>query len=321
MFPSSFRPSSRRLLLVALVAAAACSPDGLTAPPGAEAGRALAAVATGTGCSKSTYNPSAIGAGMQGWTLDFEDEFDNPQLPDWNRWYGGAWNEEEQLYRPENVNVASGELTILVEAPTNGATGPANPYDATPKLFKYTSGRIESKQLFALSRTKSKMRMLARIQFSDGGGMWPAFWSYGDPWPTKGEIDILETRGLKNSSFPDADQDWYQSAYWYGRRQGVNIVGTLPVDFNTGVSLTSCYHVYEVTWEKNQLTFRFDGGQERVLAGGQEQVIAGGYVPSMFGKQQKLVLNLAVGGMFFGGGYSVEPGNMKVDWVRVYSQR
>lgn len=312
MSPFPSRPSSRRLLLVALVAAAACSPDGLTGPSGAEAGRALAYIGAGEGCT-SQYNPASLSDGFKGWSLDFEDEFANSGLPDWNLWYGGAWNEEEQLYRPENVNVAGGELTIVVEAPTNGATGPTNPYDATQKLFKYTSGRIESKRLFALSRTRTKMRMLARIQFSDGGGMWPAFWSYGDPWPTKGEIDILEARGLQRTLYPGYDQNEYQSAYWYGRRQGVNLVSTSPVSFTTQVSLTSCYHVYEVVWEKNQLTFRFDGGTE--------QVISGGYVPSMFGKQQKLVLNLAVGGMFFGGDYTVEPGTMKVDWVRVYSQR
>jgi beta-glucanase (GH16 family) len=312
------RPSSRRLLLVALLAAAACSPDGLTGPSGAEAGRALANVVAGWRCDIPSYTPSRT---VLGWNLDFEDEFTDSELPNWNLWHGGAWNEEEQLYVPENVTAAaggetgSGGLTIEVRKPEGGATGPTNPYDATPKQFKYTSGRIESKQLFALSRTKTKMRMLARIKFSDGGGMWPAFWSYGDPWPTKGEIDILEARGLQSegTSFSNQDQDQYQSAYWYGRRQGVNLVSTSPVTFITGVSLTSCYHVYEVTWEKNQLTFRFDGGAE--------QVISGGYVPSMFGKQQKLVLNLAVGGVFFGSAYEVEPGSMKVDWVRVYSQR
>ena len=302
-----FRPFPKRLLLVGLLVAAACSPDGLVGPSGAEAGRALAYVIAGSGCSNESYTPSRT---VLGWNLDFEDEFTDSELPDWNRWYGGAWNEEKQLYHPDNVTVGNGVLSIDAKA-VPGITGPANPYDATPTVFNYTSGRIESKQLFALSRTKTRMRMLARIQFSDGGGMWPAFWSYGDPWPTRGEIDILEARGL--SSSPESDQDTYQSAYWFGRRQEVNLVTTSPVTFSTGVSLTSCYHVYEVTWEKDQLTFRFDGGAQKI--------ISGGYIPSMFGKQQKLVLNLAVGGLFFGGTYVVEPGSMKVDWVRVYSQR
>ena len=311
---STARQCFPRLLAVVMVLAAACSSDGLTGPSGANAGRALAAVAAGS-CTPYDYSggSSAYSPDKQGWSLDFEEQFTDPALPAWNRWYGGAWNEEEQLYLPANVTVdPAGVLTIRAEAAPGGVTGPANPYDATQKLFYYTSGRIESRTLFALSRTRTRKLIAARIQFSDGGGMWPAFWSYGDPWPTKGEIDILEARGLQAS--PGYDQDTYQSAYWYGRRQGVNLVTTAPVTFATGASLTSCWHVYEVIWEKNQLSFRFDGNT-------MERVISGGYIPSMFGKQQKLTLNLAVGGLFFGSPYVVEPGSLKVDWVRVYSQR
>jgi hypothetical protein len=47
----------------------------------------------------------------------------------------------------------------------------------------------------------------------------------------------------------------------------------------------------------------------------------GNYIPTLFGKREKITLNLAVGGNFFTGLVTskIVPGTMLVDWVRVYT--
>jgi beta-glucanase (GH16 family) len=42
---------------------------------------------------------------------------------------------------------------------------------------------------------------VARINLSSGYGMWPAFWFYGDDWPTDVEINVLEARGNEPFQF------------------------------------------------------------------------------------------------------------------------
>jgi beta-glucanase (GH16 family) len=237
-----------------------------------------------------------------GWSKTFEDNFSNG-LTQWNTWYGGAFNNELQLYQAANLSQVNGNLVI--EAREGAVTGPTTPFDMTQKNFNYTSGRIESKTLFSASTATPQVRMMARIKLPAGYGMWPAFWSYGDPWPTHGEIDILEARGQEDKK--------YQTNYFYGRQANRNLVRGAEGFVNTDVSLQTCYHVYELIWSQNSLQFYFDG----VLV----KTNNGGYVPNLFGKSEKITLNLAVGGLFFSNFNPalIQTGTMYVDWVKVFT--
>ena len=237
-----------------------------------------------------------------GWTKKFEDNFDT-DLSKWNIWNGGAYNNELQLYKASNLSIASGNLVI--SAKKEIATGPTTPFDATPKSFDYTSGRIESKTNISSSTSSPKVRLIARIKLPAGYGMWPAFWSYGDPWPTQGEIDVLEARGQEDFK--------YQTNYFYGKTVNRNLVRGAEGYITTNVSLQTCYHVYELIWSQNTLQFYFDG----VLA----KTNSGSYVNSLFGKTEKVVLNLAVGGNFFANFNPslIQPGTMYVDWIKVFT--
>lgn len=245
-------------------------------------------------------NESAItGAG---WTKTFEDNF-SADLGSWNTWYGGAFNNELQLYQASNLSVTGGNLVITARKET--VSGPTNPFDPTPKTFDYTSGRIESTTNFSASASVPQVRMMARIKLPSGYGMWPAFWSYGDPWPTQGEIDILEARGQEDNK--------YQTNYFYGKVANRNLVRNAVGFVTTDVSLQTCYHVYEMIWSQNELKFYFDG----VLV----KTNSGGYVPSLFGKTERITLNLAVGGAFFSNlnPSLIQTGTMYVDWVKVFT--
>ena len=239
-----------------------------------------------------------------GWDKSFEDLF-STNLDKWNIWHGGAFNNELQLYQASNLSVANGNLVINPRQ--ENVSGPTNPFDPTPKNFAYTSGRIESKTNFSASVNTPAVRMMARIKLPSGYGMWPAFWSYGDPWPTQGEIDILEARGQEDFK--------YQTNYFYGRTANRNLVRNAEGFVTTdSVSLQTCYHVYEMIWTQNSLQFYFDG----ILV----KTNSGGYVPSLFGKIERITLNVAVGGVFFSNFNPalIQTGDMYVDWVKVFTR-
>jgi len=237
-----------------------------------------------------------------GWTRTFNEDFSS-NLSQWNIWYGGAFNNELQLYQSSNLSIVNGELVITAKKET--VSGPTTPFDATPKTFNYTSARIESKSLISASASSPSVRLMARIKLPAGYGMWPAFWSYGDPWPTQGEIDVLEARGQEDFK--------YQTNYFYGKTANRNLVRGAEGYITTDVSLQSCYHVYELVWTQSALNFYFDG----VLV----KTNSGGYVPSLFGKSEKITLNLAVGGLFFSNldPSLIQPSTMFVDWVKVFT--
>lgn len=237
------------------------------------------------------------------WTLVFEEDFSN-DLSKWNVWSGGAYNNELQHYQGDNLEINDGVLKISAKKET--VSGSTDPYNDTAKNFSYTSGRIETKELFSANTETPKVRMVARIMWPSGYGLWPAFWSYGDPWPTQGEIDILEARGNEPAK--------YHTNYFYGTQEGVNLVQNATGTINADTDLTACYHVYELIWEKNKLTSYLDGELVEVKTGG-------GYIEDLFGKSEKIVLNLAVGGDYFHNLNTalIAEGNMLIDYVRVYT--
>lgn len=247
------------------------------------------------------YDLNEVALTSAGWTKIFNEDFATG-LNQWNIWNGGAFNNELQCYQPGNLQMSNGILNIVCRKET--VTGATTPYDATPKTFEYTSGRIETKTLFSASSSSPKIRMIARMKLASGYGMWPAFWSYGDPWPTQGEIDIVEARGQEPFQ--------YQTNYFYGRARNRNLVTNGEAVITSNVNLQTCWHVYEVIWSQGSLSFLFDGQVAETKTGG--------YVANLFGKREKVVLNLAAGGLFFSNldPSQIQTGTLQVDWVKIY---
>ncbi len=287
---------------------------------------------TGNTDGTCDYNYSAafeLQLKSEGWSKTFEDNFDvsptNSANPNWNVWVGGAFNNELQMFTasPANLTVTqdptnSANSLLVIKAIKEPVTGPKyrQDVDATPTNFDFTSARIESKTMFSPNRSKSQVRMVSRIKLSSGYGMWPAFWLYGDIWPTNGEIDILEARG--NEPYV------IQTNYFYGRKANENLVQNEGSYITTASNLIECWHVYEVIWTSSSLTFILDG----VVF----DVKSGSYVPNLYGKLERITLNQAVGGDFFRNIFGYNPtadqiplnpgeGVMQVDWVKVFVKR
>jgi beta-glucanase (GH16 family) len=247
------------------------------------------------------YVVNEAGILAAGYTKVFEDDF-NADLGKWNIWVGGAFNNELQYYQAANMQLANGNLVITAKKET--VTGRTSPFDTKPKTFNYTSGRVECKSNISASATTPRVRIVARIKLPAGNGMWSAFWSYGDPWPTQGEIDYLEARGQEPFK--------YETNYFYGKARNRNLVKNQVGFITTSASLTDCYHVYEMIWSQNSLTSLLDGNVVETKTGS--------YIPNLFGKVERIVLNLSVGGNFFTNlnPAQIVTGSMYVDYVKVF---
>lgn len=245
------------------------------------------------------------------WELILEENFDG-DFSQWNVWEGGAFNNEIQLYTGKQLSCKNGILSIT--AKRKSVTGDTSPFDTTPKNFEYVSGRIETKKLFGPSSAngENSMRIMARIKLPKGDGMWPAFWTYGDPWPTKGELDILEARGNKPFEF--------QSNIFYGTVVNENIA--LEEDtakhYTLEDNLTDDFFVYELIWSKESLEIKINDTTVGNYVADNKN-----YIQDIFGNKHKIAFNLAVGGFFFNQNDSsvfADKAEMKIDWLKVYQR-
>ena len=139
------------------------------------------------------------------WKLTWVDEFDGARIDpakwdfdlgngffnyDANQWIGGWGNNELQYYTKEPTNAFVTDGVLHVRAVKESLHG-----------CGYTSARLRSKKrdgtpLFAQRYGKFEFK----AKLPTGKGVWPALWmlpqdeKYG-PWPTSGEIDVMEARG------------------------------------------------------------------------------------------------------------------------------
>lgn len=260
-------------------------------------GLALALLVVGTACRDDDGEPLA------GWRLKWADEFDGPAgtLPSATRWrfdVGTGWGNNQLEYdtaRPENVSLdGEGHLAI---------TARREPYQGQP----YTSGRINTSQLFEQARG----RFEARIRLPSGRGIWPAFWLLGANftqvgWPGCGEIDIMEFRGQEPSLV-------------HGSLHGPGYSGARALTGGFVLAdgrFDDDFHIFAVEWDEDHIAWFVDDIRY--------QEFAPADVPSIgrwvFDHPFFIILNVAVGGNFVGppDSTTVFPTSMLVDWVRVY---
>ncbi|WP_124980873.1 glycoside hydrolase family 16 protein [Nonlabens xiamenensis] len=248
-----------------------------------------------------------------GWQLEWSEEFETG-LDLWSSWEGGAFNNELQLYQMENIATRAGVLYL--RSKREAATGDVTPFDNTQRSFNFTSGRLTTNRTFGPQAfANGVVRFAARVKLPAGEGLWPAFWSFGDPWPTQGEIDILEFRG--NAT------DQYVTNIFYGDTAGTPLTNSATLTSNNmiGEDITTEWHIFELIWSQNELEMLFDGSTVKTYTDADSQ-----YIDDMFDKQQNIILNLAIGGDFFNG-QNLDENNIPneafygIDWVRVYTQQ
>ncbi|MEM9080027.1 MAG: glycoside hydrolase family 16 protein [Verrucomicrobiota bacterium] len=245
---------------------------------------------------------------LPGWNLVWADEFTQADgsAPDPAKWgydigrgSNGWGNAELQYYTNsrDNSRIENNELVIEVREETNFLNSGANYTSArllTQGLAEFQYGRIE-----------------ARIRVPSGQGLWPAFWTLGNdfpttPWPFCGEIDIMEFVGREPNEI-------FGTIHGPGYSGGASFSGIQTfVD-----EVSDDYHVFVIEWEEDLIRWYVDGVQYH-------EAEPSDVAPNSWEFNSRpffLILNCAVGGNF---GQAVDPNltfprQMNVDYVRVYT--
>ena len=132
-------------------------------------------------------------------------------------------------------------------------------------------------------------RVEARIKLPLGQGLWPAFWMLGSgfpavPWPTCGELDIMEFKGSTPGSMSSA----VHGPGYSGNTPFARVL-SLP-----GVSFPMDFHTFGVEWDAETVRFSVDDTPHYTV--GRADLLQRG--SSILGQPYFLILNLAIGGAF-----------------------
>ena len=257
-----------------------------------------------------------------GYKLVFSDEFDKPGRVDGSKWtyeMGFVRNRELQWYQRSNVFVENGLCIIegrketvinrkydptVSAKPVGAASRPAEDWRKARQYAEYTSGAIETKGLYSWLYGRFEVK----AKFIPHDGLWPAIWFVGDthPWPTNGEIDLMEfyqqklhantvygesiwnSKAIPMASFYEKDKDW-----------------------------ASKFHVWRMDWDEHWIRLYVD---DQLLneTDCSKTLNKDGFNP--FHQKQHMILNLAIGST--GGNPANEPfpSRFEIDYVRVYQK-
>lgn len=260
----------------------------------------------------------------EGWQLVWHDEFDTDGVPDaarWNYERGFVRNQEQQWYAPENVYQRDGHLVIEARP----ADFPCPTYEAGSKDWRHqreriqwTSGAVETRESFSFLYGRLEVR--ARIPVALGA--WPAIWllGKGQPWPSNGEIDLMEY--YQHAGQPTV----LANACWGSDRE---YVGQWDSSYTPLTHFTSAdpawaehFHTWLMDWNEDFIRLYLDGEllNEIDLA----RTINGrahGEGLNPFHQPQFILLNLALDTRVKTYDLRHFPMRYEVDYVRVYQRQ
>lgn len=240
------------------------------------------------------------------WELVWSDEFESSQI-DTEKWNfingaGGYGNNELQNYtgREKNVRIEGGNL--ILEAHKEDLEG-----------SEYTSAKVttEGKGDWTYGRFE------IRAKLPIGQGIWPAFWMmpsdqeiYG-PWPSCGEIDIMEALGHEPNTT-------YGTLHYGNPRKYSGTHYVLEKEnFNDN------YHTFTVDWLPGEIIWYVDGKEfqrQNEWFSNSNEAPSNLAFPAPFDRDFFMQFNLAVGGNWPGNPDSNTnfPQQLIIDWIRVY---
>jgi hypothetical protein len=272
---------------------------------------------------------SAVPAAPPGFSLTWSDDFTG---------VSGAGIDSNWKYDTgPGSTFGTGEIETMTNSTSNVFTdGSGNLvlqalHTGTDPATNWTSGRVETNAATFGAPSGGVVEMQASIQqpnltTSNGAGYWPAFWMLGStlrtgtPWPTSGEVDILEDVNSRSTVFGTL-------------HCGTNPGG--PCNESTGIGsgerpCTGCntaFHTYAVQIDRSvspeQIRWYLDGTNYFTVSA--NQVDATTWTNAV-DHPFFIILDLAMGGGFpaaFGGGpngSTVSGGQLKIDYVAVYNK-
>ncbi|MGL4512525.1 MAG: family 16 glycosylhydrolase [Lacipirellulaceae bacterium] len=285
---------------------------------------ALASVAL---LSTALLSKPASAQTPRGYAPAWSDEFNGTAINNtvWeNLTRRDSFNNELQYYLPAQAAIAN------TTDPTGGEARRVLRITATNQPFDgkgYRSARLESRSSSNSTVLFGRVEVLAKIPTTKG--IWPAIWLFPNrdvPWPTGGEIDILEHKG----SIPDE----VSSAYHYNATAGSSSFRFhehAATESNGQPTMwANDFHEYALEWDPHEIRFYVDGYNHFTVV---SDTAPSGYKPNegngsdtqrhvVPSTAMNVILNTAVGGWFDGNpdATTVFPQLFDIDYVRTFSR-
>ena len=260
-----------------------------------------------------------------GWKLVWSEEFEQDGRLDttvWNYEHGFVRNHEDQWYQSENAYQKNGKLVIEARREDAGRKNPRYEAGSTDwrksrEHIVYTSASVNT----AGKREFLYGRFEVRAKIPTAGGAWPAIWLLGSgmPWPSCGEIDMMEYYRIGGVPHILANACWGDSipyhAVWNTKR--------IPFTHFTGrdAKWADKFHTWRMDWDENSIKLYLDDELLNEIPLSTTVNGSIGLETNPFRKPQYILLNLALGGDN-GGEIADEAFPMKyeIDYVRVYQK-
>jgi beta-glucanase (GH16 family) len=254
---------------------------------------------------------------IKGMRLVWHDEFNGSGKPDSTNWgyeTGFVRNKELQWYQPNNAICKGGALVIegRVESVKNpNYIDGSQDWKTNREYSQYTSASVITRGLHQWQYGRFEIR--ARIDTTMGS--WPAIWTLGinKPWPSNGEIDVLEFYRVNNVPTILANTAWGTSKAYIAKW---NSVRTPLRDFTArDPQWPAKFHVWRMDWTKDSIKLFLDDVLLNATLLSQTLNPDGS---NPFQQPHYMILNLALGA---NGGEPVKaPVKYEVDYVRVYQK-
>lgn len=250
-----------------------------------------------------------MGNQKKNWKLVWSDEFDSPEInkENWGFELGYIRNNELQKYTDDPKNAYIEDGCLVIEAiKTDEPDCP------------YTSASLNTKD--KVNFTHGRLEMRAKLPY--GTGIWPAFWTLGqdideNPWPSCGEIDIMELVGGNNDTyatcpFNDHHGDHVVQATIHFKGEPEGHILPRAYELMEG-DFKDDFHVFGVDWDENCAKFYIDGVYYNKCNISD--------IPELH-RPQYVLVNIAVGGGWPGDPdeNTVFPQKYYIDYIRYYKE-
>ena len=247
-------------------------------------------------------------------TLVWADEFDGDSVDEtkWNIVDGMA--NHAAIYNRDAVSIVKdGDNSYLAINSKNYESKDAlidavgwDQYGSQVLADKVTwsSGRLESKNKFSFQFG----RMAVRAKPNDSKGIWPAIWMLCQDETGHDEIDVLEYLGQ------DAWSAWTTNHFGIlSYNKGSHGIAT-----NNYEAWCQDFHVFEVEWDPQAITFYIDGNQVHKTSTARDDGRDGMHTRPMFPILETQVGDGWVGDVDYSRQDTKQDSDFLVDWVRVY---